>query len=278
MWATQADLPEVTAFLRRHVAQSMFPLANLNAHGLNGDHPRAPNFIVQRHGKDITGVLCITREGMLMPQCPDLDWTGVADLLADRDLIGIIGPAGQARSLQAALGLNDVPTMLDHDEPQYALDLAQLIVPEGIGEIMPLTAADKDEMILWRRDYDVEVLNVPVETANKTAAQEYAGYCDTQSHVVLMDSGTALCTTGFNARLPDIVQIGGVYTPPDHRAKGHARRAVALHLLQAKAQGIRRATLFSANQNASRAYQAIGFTYIGQWTLCLFDGKQRIYE
>ena len=277
MWATEADLPEVKSFLNRHVVRSMFPLANLNQHGLNGEHPRAPSFWLTRTDGQITGVLSVTQEGMLMPQCPLMDWTGATKALEDRDLIGIIGPKDQARSLQNALGLENVPTTLDHDEPQYELALENLVIPEGTGQIVPLADADREEMIAWRKAYDIEALNTPEDEAGPIATRDYENYVANQSHVTLMDGETALCTTGFNARLPDIVQIGGVYTPPELRSNGHARRAVALHLHQAKQEGVTRATLFSANENASRAYQAIGFTYIGQWTICLFNGKQRAH-
>lgn len=276
MWATEADLPEVKAFLKTRVVRSMFPLANLNAHGLNGDHPRAPSFWLTRCNGEITDVLTVTQEGMLMPQCPSKSWEGVAQALTNRDLIGIIGPADQARSLQVALDLTTAPTLLDHDEPQYELALDNLIIPDGTGDIVPLADADRGEMIAWRTAYDIEALNTPEDEAGPIATRDYESYVANQSHVTLMDGDTALCTTGFNARLPDIVQIGGVYTPPDKRRRGHARRAVALHLEQVRKQGVTRATLFSANENASKAYQAIGFTYIGQWTLCIFKGKQRL--
>ena len=277
MWATEADLPEVKAFLNAHVVQSMCPLANLNQHGLNGEHPRAPSFWLSRTDEKITGVISVTQEGMLMPQNPDLDWSRAAEALKNRDLIGIIGPADQARSLQNALGLENVPTTLDHDEPQYELALENLVIPDGAGQIVPLADADRDEMIAWRTAYDIEALNTPIDEAGPIATRDYENYIANQSHVTLVDGDTALCTTGFNARLPDIVQIGGVYTPPNLRGNGYARRAVALHLQQAKQQGVTRATLFSANENASRAYQAIGFTYIGEWTICLFNGKQRAH-
>ena len=275
MWANDADIPEIKTFLKRHALQSMFPLANLRDHGLNGDHPRSPRFWLTRRDGNISGALQVSREGMIMPQNPDMDWAGVPQALKDLDLVGLIGPANQCRSLQDALGLQAVPTSLDHDEPQYTLDLERLDVPDGTGDIVPLAQANKDEMIRWRYEYDLEALGMTPDEAEPIAERDYESYCSARSHVTLMDGDTALCTTGFNARLPEIVQIGGVYTPPHLRGQGHARRAVALHLQQAKQEGVRRATLFSANEFASRAYQAIGFTYIGQWTLCLFKGKQR---
>lgn len=277
MWAVAADIPEIVEFLTPRAAQSMFPLNNLQAHGLDGDHPRAPSMWITRQAGQITDVLSITQEGMVMPQCPTMDWGSSLQALQGRDLIGVIGPADQARSLLDAAGLSEAPTSLNHDEPQYELNLSDLIVPDGVGQIVPLSDADREQMIQWRYEYEVEALNVPPAEARPIAERDYQSYIANKSHVALMDGDTALCTTGFNARLPDIVQIGGVYTPLALRGQGHARRAVALHLAQARDAGVTRATLFCANEYASRAYQAIGFAYVGQWTLCLFNGPQRAH-
>lgn len=274
MWATDNDIPEIIDFLTPRAAQSMFPLNNLQQFGLNGDHPRAPIMWLTREAGQITDVLSITQEGMVMPQCPSMAWGQYKEALMGRDLIGIIGPAEQARSLLGAVGLADAPMSLDHDEPQFELDLSDLTVPDGAGDIVPLEKADKEQMIQWRYEYELEALNMPPAEARPIAERDYASYVTNKSHVALMSGETALCTTGFNARLTDIVQIGGVYTPPELRGNGHARRAVALHLAQAREEGVKRATLFSANEYASRAYQSIGFKHIGEWSLCIFQGAQ----
>nr|WP_274517504.1 GNAT family N-acetyltransferase [Fortiea contorta] len=68
------------------------------------------------------------------------------------------------------------------------------------------------------------------------------------------------------ARLPDIVQIGGVWTPPALRGKGYAKSVVAGSLLAAKTQGVERAILFTNRQNsaAQAAYRGIGFHPTGE--------------
>jgi predicted GNAT family acetyltransferase len=103
------------------------------------------------------------------------------------------------------------------------------------------------------------------------ALDDYDTYCEEDSHVVLMEGGVPLCMTGFNGHQPGVVQIGGVYTPPDMRGLGLARRALALHLAQARGEGVMRAVLSAASPAAVRAYTAIGFRQTGVWSLCLFD-------
>ena len=278
MWETEADIPEIIEFLSPLAAQSMFPLANLRNHGLNKQHRHSPNFWLTRRDGKVTDILTITQGGLVLPQCPSMEWNDLHETLAKRDLTGIIGPADQSRSFLSTFGLDLAPKSLDQDEPQYELILEDLLIPDGSSDIFPLATADKEEMIRWRYEYELETLNMRPEDARPTAERDYDSYCSAKSHVVLREGAAAVCTTGFNARLPDIVQIGGVYTPPNFRRRGHARRAVALHLQQAKFEGVKRATLFSANEYAARAYQAIGFTYVGEWTLCLFDGKQRVHD
>ncbi|WP_139792875.1 GNAT family N-acetyltransferase [Pseudophaeobacter leonis] len=93
---------------------------------------------------------------------------------------------------------------------------------------------------------------------------------------ILEVGGAPVAMTNFNAALPSIVQVGGVYTPPDLRGLGYARRAVALHLAEAQQAGITEATLFAANPAAARAYEAIGFSRIGSYRIVNFDPAIRI--
>jgi len=75
----------------------------------------------------------------------------------------------------------------------------------------------------------------------------------------------------FNAMLPDIVQIGGVWTPPECRGRGYARSVVAGSLVAARTQGVARAVLFADPLNAAAraAYLSIGFAIVGDYGLVL---------
>nr|WP_255743953.1 GNAT family N-acetyltransferase [Aliiroseovarius sediminis] len=82
-------------------------------------------------------------------------------------------------------------------------------------------------------------------------------------------NGQPVAMTAINARLPDMIQIGGVYTPPTLRGKGYARRVVALHLAEEREQGVTNAILFASGPAACRAYEAIGFRHIGSYALAI---------
>ncbi len=96
--------------------------------------------------------------------------------------------------------------------------------------------------------------------------------CGAGSAWLVEHHGVPVSFSGFNARLPDVVQIGGVFTPPALRSRGWARAAVASQLAAVIVEGVSRAILFTGEDNPAgqRAYQAIGFRAIGDYGLLLF--------
>ena len=129
--ALAQDAPRIAAFLNQHRDTSMFALTNLAQHGMDNAHPRSLRCWLHQIGGDITAVLSITTEGMAMPQCPTFgvdDWVQAAQGTAGIPLIGIIGPATQARAFAGAAGLAYARASLNRDEPFMALDLADLVV------------------------------------------------------------------------------------------------------------------------------------------------------
>ncbi|MBU7585136.1 MAG: GNAT family N-acetyltransferase [Nostoc sp. TH1S01] len=85
-------------------------------------------------------------------------------------------------------------------------------------------------------------------------------------HWILVAEDTPIAYTTFNAWLPDIVQIGGVWTPPALRSRGYAKCVVAGSLLEARSHGVERAILFTNRENhaAQAAYRGIGFRTTGE--------------
>jgi len=127
----------------------------------------------------------------------------------------------------------------------------------------------------WCVAYNVETLG-QLETPDllPTCRQEIAARQTTARQWVLVAEDTPVAYTAFNARLPDIVQIGGVWTPPPFRGKGYAKCVVAGSLLEARSHGVKRAILFTNRDNyaAQAAYQGIGFRPTGEeFGLLLFQ-------
>lgn len=246
---------------------NMFPVANLAAHGWDGEAPRAMRFWCD---PDRGLLLGGTNEGMVLPVAVRADPAAAAAALSGRAIIGVIGSADEARPLIASMGLGCPAVKLDRDEPQFGLALSRLAVPGGPGAIVPLGEIAPDIAVGWRTDYLVETLGEPADLARATAEGDVARQIAAQSHVALVADGRPVAVSGVNAAVPGIVQIGGVWTPPGLRGRGHARRAVALHLAALRSRGVRAATLFASGDAAARAYEAVGFRRSGTFSLVLF--------
>lgn len=267
------DAALLESLLSRQRDMAMFPLANLNSHGLGtgafpSDHPRASRFwLLGDHA-----VLGLSRSGMLMPLGTETsDVAPLGPALSGHLVEGALGPATAVRPLLAALGLGSVPTRKDEDEPAFALDLADLVLPEGgDARLVVADAGRRDLLHAWRAASHREILGATPGQAESIAADDVARMIAGGNHRLLMVDDEPVALTGFNAVLPDIVQVGGVYTPPALRGRGHARLAVALHLAEARAGGTRRAVLFAASPAAARAYAALGFQPNGSFALVLF--------
>lgn len=270
--ATETDRAAILDCLLPQAERAMFPLHNLLHHGFGSSHPLSVTMWLAQADGRLSDVLTLTGNGMLMPFLPSGNFAACRNALSGREVSGLVGPRDWVRGLEAALALRGARS-LDHDEPHFLLDTADLVVPEGPGRIVPLADAPAEVIKDWMLDYQVATLGTPPRQAPERVRQSYANYIDRQSHVVLMEGAAPLAMTGFNAQVPDIVQVGGVYTPPELRGRGLARRALALHL---RANGARRATLFSAGAAAARAYRALGFRQIGDWALVLLAQKEKV--
>ncbi|MFN4191607.1 MAG: GNAT family N-acetyltransferase [Tabrizicola sp.] len=185
----------------------------------------------------------------------------------------IIEAGPQDRSAMDAV----LTARLDDDEPGFALDLADLRLPDAPGtRLVPAAKVARDLLLAWRAAATVETQGMPPSQSRACAAKDVDGWLDRDSHRVLLHNGQPVALTGFNAALPEIVQVGGVYTPPDLRNRGYARTAVALHLAEARAAGANRAVLFAATPAAVRAYRALGFQPAADFTLFLLATPTRI--
>lgn len=280
MWrlAQNSDLPRIDAFLSQNIQTSMFPLANLREYGLRGSDQRALNVWVS--GDEPRAVFAITNEGMVLPQCPecsDEELMDAIELIRGRPLFGIAAEATQARRIMQLAGWEARPATLNSDEPGFSLELNNLHSPNLTGaELVSLAVVDRSVTEGWREAYLIEAMDFDPARARKQAGKDIQAYVERGSHRVLLLDGNPVGMTGFNARLPDVVQIGGVYTPPELRGRGYARLAVALHLVEARDAGVSRAVLFAASDAAARAYISIGFQPAGQYSLILFTNPEDV--
>ena len=261
----------IVRFWRDDVENALLPLSQLAQFGMAADHPRALDLWLQEEAGRITDVLAVNQAGLVMPQCPSGPWAACAAVLTGREVSAVLGPRQQVRGLVAALRWTGRDGWISRDEPYMTLSLAGLEIPPGAGRLVPLHRAPRGVIVGWLADYLRETLGLTAGMAQIAALDDYDSYCAQASHVVLIEGGEPLCMTGFSGHQPGVVQIGGVYTPPGLRGLGLARRAVALHLAEARALGVGRAVLSASSTAAVRAYEAIGFARSGWWSLAMPD-------
>ncbi|WP_370208043.1 GNAT family N-acetyltransferase [Pararhodobacter marinus] len=273
--ATDADLPEIEDFLRVRAESSMFLRSNLREHGLgNTEAPRAMDVVLTWDAAGaITGVFGLTNAGYGSFQAPRADpatWQAVASWIGARRFLGLTGAVLQVKQACTALKMDDPAQASCRIEPLYGLDLSRLrqdeLAPGANRRPLP---ADLPLLEAWYTASETETLGAAPEPATALGRSRAARAILEQTARIFERDGVPLAMTAFNARLPDMVQVGGVYTPPRHRNAGAARSAVALHLAEARASGVSQAILSAASPAASRAYEAIGFERIGDFAIAL---------
>jgi ribosomal protein S18 acetylase RimI-like enzyme len=276
------DEPALEAFLVGHAHSSMFLRSNLAAGGIvDRGQPHQSTYVAAREAGAITGVAAHSWHGMLQLQAPaELvgELAAAAIERSGRALTGLVGPWAQVVAARATLGYDDTRVRLCSHEDLFALDLADLVVPAPLADgRVRCRRPEADELPLlvdWRVAYDVEIAN-----ATDTPALRQATVIDlARLHArgatwVVTAEGALVAYSAFNAQLPDIVQVGGVYTPPSSRGRGYARAVVGGSLLAARARGVTHAVLFTGkdNHHAQRAYRALGFRLVGDYGVVLLD-------
>jgi RimJ/RimL family protein N-acetyltransferase len=272
-----SDHSKLEAFLIGHRDSSMFLRANALRVGLVY---RDATFHALYAGvfdeENLIGVVAHAWSGMVLLQCPgEIDELARKCILwSGRKVTGLAGPANQVRRARIALGLLDAPAKMDEEEWLYAMDLTELVVPAAFqsGDILcrPPLPEERDLLCQWRSAYDIETLgsNDSEETRTRAAATLDRQVAEGNAWIAVRN-GEPVSLSAFNATLPDVVQLGGIYTPPAHRGRGYARAAVAASLIVARQRGASRAVLFTGNPAAARSYEAVGFRRLGDYGLIL---------
>ncbi len=272
------DEPALESFLKQHADTSMFLRSNSRAAGLGYEgKPLQAQYVAALDRDRIVAVVAHCWNNMLLVQAP-VQAEAVARAAVShsgRPVAGLSGPADQVAAARHALGLDDHPTPKFGREELFALDLAGLVVPKPFTDGRWATrrprADELEHLTDWRVDFAREALKRPdAPGLREECRRDVTLLHERESDWVLEDAGTVVAYSAFNAQLPDIVQIGGVWVPTGLRGRGYGRGVVAGSLLAVRGCGVTRAVLFAEREDAKRAYIGIGFERKGDFGFVLF--------
>lgn len=273
------DEAPLELFLLSRVESSMFLVGNMRSVGLtdlgqtyHGTYAGA--FDAGR----IVGVVAHYWNQNLTVQAPahlDALWKA-AVTASGRPIGGLIGPADQVGMVIDALGIWKSNVQLDETEKLYSLELDALMVPSDLasGKVTGrrIEPHDLDLVTRWRVAYAIEALgedDSPQLRERSRISLERS--LKEQRTWVLQTKGEPVACGSFNTAIKEAIQVGGVWTPPELRGRGYGRAVVAASLMDARAEGVSKAILFTGEGNipAQKAYEALGFRHIGAYRILL---------
>lgn len=272
------DIPLARTFLKKHMETSLFLLSNMEKVGLeNNDEPYQGDYLGAFNGGDLVGVIAHYWNGTLMMQSPNLSILSelydelISNLM--RPIKAIVGDADQGQYILDQLAISEDKFALNATDSLMSLELNQLYIPHAEDKslaVVDISERHFDILKEWIRGYEIEALGTPdddklTEATIKTAHDRING----DNCWILEANGQPVALSGFNAQLPEIVQVGPVWTPPEHRNKGYARHLVARTLERARTRAVQKSILFTDVPAAQKAYEAIGFKEIGKFQLAL---------
>ncbi len=275
------DEAALEEFLLGHLDSSMFLLGNMRAAGLVDRGQRYEGtYVAAIDGDRIGGCAAHFWNQNVILQAPDSlgpIWQAVVTT-SPRSIKGIIGPADQVAGVIERLSLADAQIQLDETERLYHLDLAALVEPPQLsrGELRGrhIESRDVDLITRWRIDYEIETIGERDTPELRERCRAGVEQSLREGRTWVLDqAGNPVACSSFNSVIREAVQIGGVWTPPEWRSRGYGRCVVAASLVEARAQGIQRAILFTGETNwpAQKAYEAIGFRLVGGYRMMLFQ-------
>jgi len=278
------DEQALKRFLLPRLDSSLFLYSNMLAAGLADTGARfSGTYAAAFEGREIVAVAGHFWNQTLVLQAP-VHLPALMPLAqrgSGRPLKRLIGPDEQVKTAMEALALTGDNLQMDEPEKLYSLDLERLVMPASLtdGRTRGRLVRPEDEDLLteWRLGYYLE-MHLAEDNAQlrKTARQNArAEIASGRTWLLELEEMPVSCTS-FNASVRDegvagVVQVGGVYTPPEYRARGHARAVVAASLADARSYGYHKSVLFTGIGNiaAQRAYEAIGFKLIGSYRITI---------
>ena len=275
------DEAALETFLLPRIPSSMFLLGNMRAAGLEDEgEPYQGTYAAAFAEGEIISVVAHYWNNALVFQAPahlDALWRKAVEV-SERPIGGLIGPDEQVDDVKEGLDIGESSIQLDETERLYTLALDELAVPDvlasGQAEARRAELRDLALLTAWQVAYGAETLGEPDTGESREWARSTVERLIREERTWLLEvEGEPVACSSFNTATEEAVQVGGVWTPPDIRSRGYGRAVVAASLLDARAEGVTTAVLFTGQGNipAQRAYTALGFQRVGAYRMVLLN-------
>jgi predicted GNAT family acetyltransferase len=234
-----------------------------------GTYSGAPSFWWVTDGAAVVGAANWTPpHNLLVSALPPAAAPALADAAVKRAMSlglrppGVAGPAESARAVAAAWTAI-TGDIIERDRTILLNELGSLVeVPVPPGERRAGRAEDVPLIAEWLQTFSVEIEH-PVPTNPHAIADHMIG----SGHLdVWIDEGQIVSMVGFR-HAAGVARVGPVYTPPEHRNRGYARRLTYEVTAGALQQpGVDHAMLFTDADNpvSNSIYRQAGYEPRGE--------------
>jgi uncharacterized protein len=274
------EMLEVFGWLDRDPVVNAYLVALVLRDGLAA--PR-DEYWVARHRGGLAGLVCLGgSSGAVLPVGDDpAALTALAGCVAERLSIvprrfQVVGPRAAVGTVVARLREAGLAPRLELPQTYMAVDRGGLPPFERLAQLRPARPEDYDLVHRTGAELRAEELG---EDPRRADPENYAQRVEEESrqgHTYLwLEDGELRFRASLSALTADAVQISGVFVPPEHRNRGHARRGLAELCTRLFAR-TRAASLFVNDSNAPAiaVYLRLGFRPRARWASAFFDTAQ----
>ncbi|HYM81110.1 MAG TPA: GNAT family N-acetyltransferase [Candidatus Limnocylindria bacterium] len=272
------DLVETFGFLDHDPVLNVYLLALTLRDSLAAT--RDEYWVARREG-EIAGLLHLGgQSGAVLPLGDD---EAAMRLLADqaRARLGflprrfqIIGPTASVAPFLQRFARSGFQPRLERSQVYMSLDPADLATGERLPELEPARRDDFDLVYVSGAQLRAEELDEDPRDVDPAGYRRRVEEECRDSHTYLWKDarGDLRFRASVSAITADAAQISGVYTPPEHRNRGNARRGLAELCLRLFERS-RSACLFvnDFNHSALAVYRRLGFRERAPWRSAFYD-------
>jgi hypothetical protein len=272
-----ADLPEVFGWLDRDPVLNVYLMALVLRDALAA--PRDEYWAVRRDG-EIAALLHIgSQSGAVLPLGED---AAAVRLLADHARLRlpflprrfqIIGPRAPVLTMLQHVGRSGLRPRLERRQVYMALEPGALPEFERLPQLVTAQAADFELVHESGARLRLEELEEDPRDADPAGYRRRVEEECRDGHAWLWRDAAGLCfRASVSALTGDAAQLSGVYTPPERRNRGLARRGLS-ELCTRLFERSRAVCLFVNDFNvpALALYRRLGFIERAAWHSAFFD-------